>query len=266
LLLNAEDSAFGMNVLRVEQPFDISGGREGRIHFRSNMKGHPRHNQVVHIGPMISNASPDLRFLEHGVNAGPAVSINYAGDGGLPFSIHVWNNGALLQTVYGDGPIGVTQGDFHDVDLYVSRTRVRIALDGRVIADKQIQDIGFDRGYVHFAQLAYNPVKDGYSGDAANRFVWDNLAFDGPSLAKNSLTPADKQDVLFRAFGKGTCTVRGIAADGPVATGGIYDTWHVRLGVNDAPVTLGEISCTNAIDYGTPNNQPAIGDIEFVKQ
>ncbi len=29
-------------------------------------------------------------------------------------------------------------------------------------------DIGFERGF------AYTPVKDGYAGDAANTFLWDN--------------------------------------------------------------------------------------------
>ncbi len=266
LLLNAEDGGFGMDVLRVEKPFDISGGREGRIHYRSDMKGHPRQFQVIHITPTISNSIADLRIREHGLNAGRAVDILFAGDGGAPFAVLNWNGDTLVEQYFSQGALGITPGAFRDVDVYVSRTRVRLLLDGTVILDTRLQDIGFDRGYVHFAQLAYNPVKDGYSADAGNRFVWDNLAFDGPSLARNSLTPADKKEVLFRAWGKSSCTVRGIQANGPVTPRGIFDTWQIQLGVNDAPISTSEISCTKFIDYGTPNNQPELGGIEYVKQ
>jgi hypothetical protein len=143
-----------------------------------------------------------------------------------------------------------------------------VLLDGKQIHQQDVGDIGFDRGYVHFAQLAYNPVKDHFSGDTANRFLWDNLAFDGPSLPKNLMTPSDKQDVLFRAYGKGSCTVRGIAADGPINPTKyfMYDTWHVQLGINDPPVTLADIKCVANMGGSPPYGDPELGDIQTIKR
>jgi hypothetical protein len=268
LFLNAEDEGFGMAVLRIEQPFDFAG-REGHIHFRSDMKGHPRMHQAVHIGPMISNTLPDLRVIELGVNTAPAISIDFVGDGGAPFSVTQWRNGDVVYHETAQGPFGIVSGDQHDIDVYVSRTSIRVTLDGATIyEDDQLEDLGFDRGYVHFSQLAYNPVKDGYAGDNANTFMWDNLAFDGPSLGKNSMTPSDQQDVLFRAWSKATCTVRGIAAEGPVAPleKTIFDTWRVRLPADAPPVTVDEIQCTEAADWQPQDNQAHVGDIEVVRQ
>jgi hypothetical protein len=272
LFLNPEDSGFGMNVLRIEQPFDFAG-REGHVHYRSNMKGHPRMHQTVHIGPVVSNTLPDLRFTTvlEAVNAGPAIDFDFIGDGGWPFEITVWKDGQKSQQFHVQGPVGIPHGtgeSLFDVDFYVSRTRVRVALNGVQVLDQALADIGFDRGYVHFAQLAYNPVKDGYVGDAGNRFQWDNLAFDGPSLPANSLTPADKQDILFRAFDKGSCTVRGVAADGPInpTHNWIFDTWHVRIGVNDAPITLSDIVCITNKGLLPLYGQTDIGDIQVVKR
>jgi hypothetical protein len=267
LFLNAEDEGFGMDVLRIEQPFDFAD-REGHIHFRSDMKGHPRMHQAVHISPRASNTLPDLRVIELGVNMAPAISIDFVGDGGSPFSVTTWKNGDVAYMETAQGPFGIVSGDQHDIDIYVSRTNIRVQLDGATIFEDDFDDLGFDRGYVSFSQLAYNPVKDGYAGDNANTFMWDNLAFDGPSLAKNSLTPSDQQDVLFRAWSKATCTVRGITADGPVAPleKTIFDTWHVRLPADAPPIAADEIQCTEAADWQPQDNQPHIGDIEVIRQ
>jgi hypothetical protein len=202
------------------------------------------------------------------LNSATAIDINYIGDGGWPFEITVWRNGQKAEQYHANGPLGIVRGHQYDVDVYLSRTRLRILLDGNQVHDQPLPDLGFDRGYVSFAQLAYNPVKDGYPGQAGNRFLWDNLSFDGPSLPKNSLTPADKQDVLFRAFNKSSCTVRGLAADGPInpSNNWIFDTWHVRLDVNAAPVTLGDIQCVARTNDSAPFNNPAIGDIEVIKR
>jgi hypothetical protein len=267
LFLNAEDSGFGMNVLRVKQPFDFSG-RTGHIHYRSNMKGHPRMHESVQIGPAVTNSMPDLRTIELAVNASPAISIDYVGDGGTPFLITTWKNGVYSRIVEVDGPLGIVPGNQYDIDIYISRTNVRLLLNGTQIANEPIPDIGFDVGYVYFAQLAYNPGKDGFLGESGNRFLWDNLAFDGQSLRANSLTPADKQDVLFRAFNKSSCKVRGLATDGPINANErwIYETWHARIGALDPPVTRSDITCTANTSDATPNGEADIGDIQAVKQ
>jgi len=286
LMLNPEDSGFGMNVLRIEQPFDFAG-REGHIHYTSDMRGHLRMHQSVHVGPAISNSMPDLRFVNvlEALNAGSAIDIDFVGDGGEPFNITLWQNGQNLTpgnplfhaygpfSTYASPLSNFIKGNVHDVDIYLARAHLRVKVDGVEVFNQVIPDLGFDRGYVYFAQLAYNPAKDGYVGDAANRFMWDNLAFDGPSLPKNSLTPADKQDILFRAFNKASCTVRGVPADGPIfprvnpsnLPANIFDTWHVQLPLTDPPVTVSDIQCVSL--GGTPSlGQADIGNIEIVKR
>ena len=267
LFLNAEDSGFGMDVLRVEQPFDFEG-REGRIHYRSNMKGHGRMHQAVHISPATSNTLPDLRDLDPAADMGPSISITFVGDGGWPFGIVLWNQGEVVEEHHVNGPLGIelnSGADLFDVDLYLSRTHLRVHLDGQEVFSEDIADLGFDLGYVYFSQLAYNPVKDGYEGEVANRFLWDDLAFDGPSLARNSLTPPGKQDVLFRAWNMASCTVRGVVAEGPPnpeESFYLVHTWHARLDDTGSPVTLSDIQCNALDDFPAP--EAAIADIEIV--
>jgi hypothetical protein len=154
-------------------------------------------------------------------------------------------------------------GSLHDSDIYLSRTRVRIAIDGKEIASQGLDDIGFDRGYVYVHQLAYNPVKDGYSGKAVNTFLWDDIAFDGPVVPKNSLTPAGKKDVLFRAYAKAGCTVRGVPAFGPIKQNSLWDTWHVQFDASAPAITAADMSCTTVA--GTVAiEQPTIQDIATV--
>ena len=49
---------------------------------------------------------------------------------------------------------------------------------------------------------------------AGNTFHWDNVAFDGPTLAVNSLTPAGSEDVVFNVWSAASCNVKGVAAQG----------------------------------------------------
>ncbi|HSI04591.1 MAG: hypothetical protein ACAI38_23125 [Myxococcota bacterium] len=277
LFLNAEDGGFAMNVLRVEQPFDFEN-REGRVHYRSSMQGHGRMHQDIHITPTISNTLPDLRFVDK-PRDGDAIDIDFVGDGGWPFTIVVWRDGAKAYLAHANGPIGVTSGVQQDIDVYVSRSHLSVRVDGVEVFDSDehpgedgapFPDLGFTRGYVHFAQLAYNPVKDGYYGDAPNTFLWDDLAFDGPSLPRNGLTPVGKKEVLFRAWNKASCTVRGLAADGPVAGGWYIDTWHVQVDAGQA-IAMDDITCIANPDgsgqpdpFPTPYGQPFIDDLLFV--
>jgi hypothetical protein len=252
-----------MNVMRIEQPFDFHR-REGRIHYRSDFKGHPRMHQTIHVSPGVSNSLPDLRFVQplEALNSAPAISINYIGDGGWPFEITLWKDGQQTQQYHADGPLNVVVGRQYDVDIYLSRTRLRIELDRREVFNQVMPDLGFDRGYVYVAQLSYNATKDIGEGDHKHRFLWDNLAFDGPSLPRNSLTPEGRQDVLFRAYNVASCSVRGVPADGPInpANNWLFDTWHVQLDASAPPVRPSDIRCVRNTEDPPPDEQPYIGD------
>jgi len=274
LFLNSEDSGFGLNVLRVERPFDFTN-REGRIHFRAQMKGHTRMKQTIHISPVSNNTLPDLRFPEFNINLAPALTIQFQGDGGWPFEIMTFKNGAVNKMEHVDGPMtnrGITnfnRENSYDIDIYVSRSRVRIVMAGVEIFNKAMT-VEFEVGYVYFGQLAYNPVKDDSPGlrtvgEMGNRFLWDNLAFDGPVLQKNGLTPADKKVILFRAYMKGSCTVRGAQAEVPFVFQG-YDTWRIEVD-RSVPVGIGDIRCNSRVDYGLPQGETVdIGDIEVIER
>ncbi|MGE4131806.1 MAG: hypothetical protein AB7F86_09205 [Bdellovibrionales bacterium] len=274
LFLNAEDGGFGLNVLRVERPFDITN-REGRIHFRTQLKGHGRMKQTVHFTPTANNTLPDLRFPEFSIDLAPALTIQFQGDGGWPFEILTFKNGAVNKMEHVDGPFEyIGFKDFnpenqYDIDIYVSRTRVRILMNGIQIFNQPF-NIEFNVGYVYFAQLAYNPVKDNSPerntvGEAGNRFLWDNFAFDGPVWPKNGLTPENKKVILFRAYEKASCTVKGIPAEIPFALQG-YDTWRVELD-RSLPIGIADIRCSSRVDYGLPQGESVdIGDIEVIER
>ena len=277
LFLNAEDGGFAMDVARVEQPFDFEN-REGRVHYRSSMQGHGRMHQNVHISPVISNTLPDLRIAE-GPRNGDGIDIDFVGEGGWPFTIIVWRDGRKDYLSHADGPIGTASGEQQDIDIYVSKTHLSVHVDGVEVFDSSnhadedgspYPGLGFERGYVSFSQLAYNPCKDGYCGDAPNTFLWDNLAFDGPSLPKNGLTPVGKKEVLFRAWNKQSCTVKGINADGPVDKKFMIDNWQVQVDAG-ATITYDDIDCVARADgsgqpdtFPPPYNQNVIDDLLFV--
>ena len=265
LFLNSEDSGYGMAVMRMERPFDFSG-REGRIHYRSDLKGQPRMLQVMYLSPTLSNTLPDLRISE-AIDAGPALSVTYYGGNGQPFAVIRWQDGAPAQTLLVQGDLGITRGNLYDVDIFVTRASARVLIDGESVFDAALDDLGFDRGYVYFAQVANDPAKDGFVGDEVNRIIWDELAFDGPLLPRNSLTPADKQDVLFRAWDAAACTVRGVSAQGPFTPPVLlFDTWRVRLDREAPEVLVSDISCTR-YEMVTPHSGDAlIGDIHVVTQ
>ena len=265
LSLNSEDAGYGMDVLRFQRPFDFAG-REGHIHFRSDLKGQPRILQVVHVSPMISNTLPDLRNAI-AVNTSPAFTVTYFGGVGQPFAIQTWRDGAQAELLLYQGDLGITAGAMYDVDIHVSRTSVRLLVDGELLVDEPLDDLGFDRGYVYVAQVSNDPAKDGIIGADANRLRWDDFAFDGPVLPRNALTPLDKQDVLFRAWDAASCTVRGVAAAGPSSPPfTMYNTWLVQLDRDAPEVLAGEIVCARIDQVGPPFDQALVGDVRVVRQ
>lgn len=246
--INSEDSGFGVSVTRLKQPFDFTA-RTGHLRFTADLKGHPRMQLAVQLSAQPTNTMPDLRDPSLGaMDKAPALTVIFQGEGGWPFSILAWKDGNSTFVDHGNGPLGIDFSGLHVFDLYVTRTTLVLELDGIQRVNTTFADLGFDKAYVHLTQVSYNPVKDGFAGDAKNRFQWDNIAFDGPALALNALTPAGQQEVLFRAYSTTGCRVRGVVADGPHnLLWGAWHTWHVRL--NDTtPVTASDIVCDPVSD------------------
>ena len=204
---------------------------------------------AVHISPLASNSMIDVRGsarVGDGLGESSAVNVTFRGDGLLPFGVATFKDGRRVSVVDQQGRLGITPGQLYDVDIYIRRNHVRITIDGRQVYSRPVGDIGFDRGYVYFAQLAYNPVKDGYVGSAANTFRWDNIAFDGPVLAPYSLVPEGQQDVMFRVFDGSQCTVRGVPAIGPSVPVHFWWTWYARVPRSGPPISAADIDCGGA--------------------
>lgn len=263
---NSEDSGFGMAVTRITQPFDFAD-REGHIHFETVLKGHPRMVTSMHLSPRPANSMPDVRDPSIGaMDHAKALTVHYQGDGGWPFTLLQWDNGQNTRVSHGDGPLGIDLDGLHAFDIYISRTSVRLELDGVERFHDTFDDLGFDHAYVHLALTSYNPVKDGYAGVEANTFQWDNIAFDGTAYAPNSLTPVGSQDIVFRAFSTSACTVRGVEADGPSRENwGTWHTWHARLADEGGPITAADISC-NEVPESPYIEDPHVADVVSIRQ
>jgi hypothetical protein len=276
---------FGDAVIRVHKPFDFSG-RTGHVHFDVDLKNRPRGYTRLTLSPELTKRGIDDRFSQTGVyRAYPATGLDVWLQGsqvgsGSNLSVAVTemkNGGCGPDYCYGQLANSVTSyPSGHDnvrdsVDMYVSRTHLRVVVNGTQVFDSAIPDVGFDRAYLYFQQAQYNPCKEGaWPGEvwpngaldqcsmAAQMFHWDNIAFDGPTLPDNSLTPASSEDVVFNAFsvstggmynlngpdGKtGDCTVKGVPAS-PNGTGtpGNWITWTARLPAN-TPVSASDVSC-----------------------
>ena len=143
------------------------------------------------------------------------------------------------------------------VDVYVSRTHIRIDVNGVTQVDTDIADTGFDRTYVYLDHLNYNSCKaydvEGYATlaecqIAGNMFHWDDIAFDGPTLPVNSLTPAGSEDVVFNAWAAASCTVKGVAAQGH-GNDYIWGSWVARLPAG-TPVSASDVVCSGGSNPG----------------
>ena len=128
---------------------------------------------------------------------------------------------------------------------------------------------GFDRGYVYLAGLSYNAMKeDGVPHTAeANTMMWDNIAFDGPVLAPNSLTPEGMEDVVVRAYAASGCTVKGVPAEGPRQSfyQNLWASWIARLPASAGTVTADDVTCTLNPDWPRQSG-PQWGQIEIVQR
>ncbi len=281
-MVKFEDSTFGTSELRLKQPIDLTA-RTGHIHFDVDLKTAARRYLRMTLSPEISKRGTDDRG--GGIPAYPANAFDVWMQGGpdtaYNFIGHKQTNGQVsckfcFSSSFDAGVTGKHAYDNvrNSVDVYLSRTHIKITVDNQTMTDQAIPDIGFDKAYIYFGQASYNPCKDNSSGTfqeiyptgtldqcsmAANMFHWDNLAFDGPVLPKNGLTPSGSEDVAFNAFSVGTCgnwescyvpgktgdcKVKGVAAvPNGLADWNAWVTWVARLPANTA-VTSSDITCS----------------------
>jgi hypothetical protein len=300
LTMTEADGNFGNAVLRLHQPFDFAN-RTGHIHFDVDLKTASRRYVRLMLSPWLTKRGTDDR---------PNPSKPYP-----PDSIDVWFKGgpagdSVMVTEVKNSSCGSFNGGFcagnaaqsyplpqgfdnirDHVDVYLSRTHIKVVADGNVFMDTDIPDVGFDRAYLYFTQASYNPCKEApwpgevWPGSAldqcseiAQTFHWDNLAFDGPVLATNALTPVGSEDVVFNAYSvshggnwqpgyqtgqPGDCTVKGSPAS-PVGPSewGQWSTWVARLPAG-TPVNVQDVSCL--FSWSTDSGVSPIQGLELAR-
>ncbi|MBF6599354.1 MAG: hypothetical protein IVW36_02450 [Dehalococcoidia bacterium] len=266
-----EDGQFGMAVMRLQRPFDFAG-RTGRIRFDVDLSTLERRYVRLVLTPQLTKTAVDER------NGQPVTDQ----------SLEVWFRNGTFQVSESQGGQLVDQypecngcgaryegtpNTRDSVDVYVSRTRIRIDVNGKTQVDTAIQDIGFDRAYVYLDQLNYNSCKayatEGYATIAecqvaGNMFHWDNVAFDGPTLPVNGLTPAGSEDAVFNAWSAASCSVKGVPARGS-GRDSVWQTWVARLPAG-TPVTAADVTCAGGGNDGFRWYQGAPMGLEIVQQ
>lgn len=236
-----DDETFGMGVLRVRQPIDFAG-RTGHIHFDADLKTSARRYIRLMLSPDITKTITDDR--EFGVPK-PNTALDIWFINGT-FTGRVVRGGSEVGGFSVDWPRYYGADDVRDsIDVYVSRTSVRVLVNGVTYVDTAVADLGFDRAYVYLSQVSYNPCKDGECSQNLQVWHWDNIAFDGPWLPINGLTPTGTRLVAFNAFSAQNCSVRGVAA-APSGTlsWGRWVTWVAALPNDGSPVGVGDVACT----------------------
>jgi hypothetical protein len=252
-----EDGNFGAAVMRQHQPFDFAQ-REGHVHFEVDLKTSARRYVRLTLTPELFITGTDDRSGQG--RPCPALDIWFQNGGE---KINSYPASCPADDIYGSVLTQDANGfEGQDnvrnlVDVYVSRTHVRIVVDGQAQVDVSMPDIGFDRAYVYLSQNSYHPVKDGEGAPNLQIFHWDNVAFDGPVLADNALTPAGYQDVMFNVFGADACSVNGIggASAGP-PTPYTWITWRVRMPVQTVDPSAARCSGPDGFEFwdGVPRS------------
>jgi hypothetical protein len=236
-----------MGILRLRQPFDFAG-REGHVHLDIDLKTGARRYVRFMLSPELTKALTDDRELSYTRpdNAFDLWFVNGTFEG------KVYRDGYEADSFGVEWPRYYGADDVRDsVDIYVSRSRVRVLINGASYVDERVGDLGFERAYIYVAQVSYNPCKEGECGPALQQFHWDNVAFDGPVLAWNSLTPRGSRDIVFNAYSASACDVRGVAAD-PAGEPrwGHWVTWVARLADDGSAVDVQDVSCQYEFDDG----------------
>ena len=253
-----EDGQFGLGVLRLRQPIDFAA-REGHLHFDVDLKTGARRYVRFLLSPELTKVTTDDRRQ---VDRRPGNAFDLWFVNGT-FDAQVSRDGAQIWEQQPGRYYG--QDDVRDhVDIYISRSHVRVLVNGTSYLDSAMPDLGFDRAYMYLAQASYNPCKADECGAQLQLFHWDNLAFDGPVLAQNSLTPAGSRDVLFNAFHATSCTVKGAPAEsvGPEPDASRV-TWRVRLPADGSAVSPADVACQYAF---SKDDSEVITGFEVVQQ
>lgn len=246
IMTRMEDGQFGMAVMRLQQPFDFAN-REGHFHFDVDLKVSFRRYVRIMFSPDLTKAVVDDR--DRATRSPKDEFALWFQNGRLDAS--VTRGGTLVGEVSAPGTYYGVDNVRDHVDVYITRTHVRVLINGAEYLNTSVPDMGFDRAYPYLTQVSYNPCKAFESfGDphfecesAAQLFHWDNIAFDGPKLPINSLTPANSQDVIFTVYSATACNVKGYPA---APAGDLSDyrwqTWVARMPKGTA-VTAADVAC-----------------------
>jgi hypothetical protein len=242
-----EDGAFGQALLRLQRPFDFAG-REGHVHFDADLKVSERRYLRLTLSPDLTKRGSDDRS---GDSLYPANALDIWFKGGFTGTLirngscgdgYCFGNAFKVQPA--DSYFGTDNVRDH-IDVHVTRSSVRIIVNGQEWVNRALPDIGFDRAYVYLSQVSYNPCKDDQCSSAEQIFHWDNVAFDGPLLARNGLTPTGQRDIVFNAYSATECSVRGVPAQ---ASGPVQDytwvTWVARLPDDGSAAGPADVACT----------------------
>ena len=263
-------AVFGDAIMRLHQPFDFAG-RTGHVHFDVDLKTRSRGYLRLTLSPEVTKRGNDdrsgttggssLAYPPDGLDIWFQGSPDFGGNIGVTENRNGGCGSGYCFKSTATSPTNVSLYAGHDnvrdsVDVYVSRTHLRFVINGAQVWETNIPDIGFDRAYVYLQQAQYNPCKEGpwphelwpdspldQCSMAAQMFHWDNVAFDGPVLATNSLTPPGSEDVVFNAYSATSCNVNGAAAQ-PVGTIQQYAwiSWTARLPAGTS-VALSGVQC-----------------------
>jgi hypothetical protein len=235
-----EDGSFGIAMARHHQPIDLTAER--RIHFEIDLKTTARRYVRLMLSPDVTKSMVDDRDPPNEFRPAKALDIWFI-------------NGTFVGSVYPGSPDGGaffvqtpryygTDNVRDIVDVYVTRTHVRVVVNGTTYVNENIPNVGFNQAYVYLSQASYNPCKDGECAQNLQVFHWDNFAFDGPVLADNSLVPAGQQDVVFMAYGQSSCQVKGVnAVPSSPYTGFTWISYVARMPVQ--AVSPADVSCTD---------------------
>jgi hypothetical protein len=201
LLMAVASQNYGLNSLRVRQPFDFAD-RTGTIGFDVDatmtnglwgwasveITEDPEPTPLFtdyEYGPLPRNAL-ELQFDHDGcANPEPHVSLKNV----LVFEDHVLTK---LTNLAGDQPtcFATKSGHLNRVRVRVSQTKVEVLAgdfspDGLSFPEPRLvfsanMDLPFSRGYVHFSGHNHATLK--YGGDDSWVVRWDNVGFDGPRI------------------------------------------------------------------------------------
>lgn len=203
-----DQSAFGLNSMRIRQPFDFSG-RTGVVSWDVDGKINPLNSghgwwfevwitedpsplPHVHLDSVSSNPRRGVGFsFTDGADC-PGDEVNW--QNGIS-GIHVVDDYANVQDIaffvleeLGDRCFRVADAHLNHFELRISQERAEIwASDydqpSTFKLRAAIPNLGltFSRGYVHFQHGQLNAALDG-NVTPSQTFRWDNLGFDGPIL------------------------------------------------------------------------------------